>query len=82
MESSTSVLLIIFGIIVYVIAVDENVSTYLFLLFKLTKSNISKYFWIMVYHPNNFVTTWVSSRKYDKIAKELQDEFNLKNKGE
>jgi hypothetical protein len=30
------------------------------------------------YHPNNFITTWIQNQKYDKIAKELEKEFNQK----
>jgi hypothetical protein len=30
---------------------------------------------MMKYHPNNFITTWIQNRKYDKIARELEKEF-------
>jgi hypothetical protein len=33
------------------------------------------------YHPNNFITTWIQNRKYDKLAKEIEKEFELKKNG-
>lgn len=75
MTPFNSTLLIIFGVIAYIMILDENVGTYLTLLFKMWRINTQRFFWMMRYHPNNFVTTYLQNRKYDRIAKELQKEF-------
>lgn len=75
MTPFNSIVLIIFGVIAYMMIVDENVGTYLTLVFKMTKVNIERFFWMMKYHPNNFVTTYFQNRKYDRIARELEKEF-------
>lgn len=68
-------LLLIFGITMYIIIIDQNVADYLLLVFKMTMLNITKLFWKIRFHPNNFITTWIQNRKYDKIAKELMKEI-------
>lgn len=70
-----SLILIIFGVIAYIMILDENVGTYLTLVFKIMKINFERLYWLIRYHPNNFITTWIQNRKYDQIAKELQQEF-------
>jgi hypothetical protein len=55
--------------------VDKNVSDYIILLSKILRLNIERFFWMVKYHPKNFITTWIQNRKYDKIAKELEQEF-------
>jgi len=70
-----STFLIIFGILAYMIIVDENVAKYIMLWVAIIKVNTERIIWMIRFHPNNFVTTWLQNRKYDKIAKELQEEF-------
>lgn len=72
------ILLTVFAVLVYMIYVDKNVADYIVILTKLLKINIERFFWIVKYHPNNFITTWIQNQKYDKIAKELEKEFNQK----
>ncbi len=55
--------------------IDENIATYLTLVFKIMKVNTERFFWMVKYHPNNFITTWIQNRKYDQIARELEKEF-------
>jgi hypothetical protein len=69
-------LLLVLGIIAYIMIIDQNVADYLLLVFKMTKLNIERYFWMIRFHPNNFVTTWIQNRKYDRMAKELEKELN------
>lgn len=76
----TSTIIIIFCIIGYMIIVDKNVGDYIILLTKIIRINLERFYWIIVYHPNNFVTTWLNARKYDKISKDLQKEFERKSK--
>jgi hypothetical protein len=70
------ILLIITGVVGYMMLIDENVATYLILMFKIMKVNTERFFWMVRYHPNNFITTWIQNRKYDRIARELEKEFN------
>ena len=76
MTPFNSILLVIFGVVGYMMLIDENVVTYLTLVFKIMKVNTERFFWMVRYHPNNFITTWIQNRKYDRIARELEKEFN------
>lgn len=78
MSPFNSVLIIVFGVIFYMMWVDQNVADYIVLVFKLVNINIQRFLWMIKYHPNNFVTTYFHNRKYDKIAKELERELNSK----
>jgi hypothetical protein len=60
------------------ISVDKNVSEYLFLLFKLFKNNLERLKFMLILHPRNPITTWNINRRSNKIARELQKEFSLK----
>lgn len=70
-----SVILITFGILAYIMVVDENVVIYLTLVFKIIGVNIERFYWMIKYHPNNFITTWIQNRKYDEIARKLHEEL-------
>ena len=70
-----SILLVIVGVVGYMMIIDENIATYLTLVFKIMKVNTERFFWMVKYHPNNFITTWIQNRKYDRIARELEKEF-------
>lgn len=78
MSPFNSILLIIFGILFYMILVDQNVADYLTLVFKLTNINLQRFLWMLKYHPNNFITTYFQNQKYNKIAKELEKELSSK----
>lgn len=71
-------LFIIFTVIVTMMILDNNVSDYINLLFKILKLNTERLIWMIRFHPNNFITTYLQNRKYDKIAKELEKEFSSK----
>lgn len=71
-------LFIIFTVIVTMMILDNNVSDYINLLFKVLKLNTERLIWMIRFHPNNFITTYLQNRKYDKIAKELEKEFSSK----
>ena len=79
MSPFNSVLFIIFGVIFYMMWIDQNVADYLTLVFKMMNINIQRFLWMMKYHPNNFITTWVQNRKYSKLAKELHEELTKTN---
>lgn len=75
MNTYNSTLLIIFGIIGYIMIVDKNVADYFILLTKIIRLNVERLYWMIRLHPKNFVTTWISNRKYDKIARQMHKEF-------
>jgi hypothetical protein len=56
--------------------IDQNVAEYLLLVFKMMKLNVVRLLWMIRFHPNNFITTWIQNRKYDRMAKELEKELN------
>jgi hypothetical protein len=56
--------------------IDQNVAEYLLLVFKTMKLNVVRLLWMIRFHPNNFITTWIQNRKYDRMAKELEKELN------
>jgi hypothetical protein len=69
-------LLLVLGIIAYVMIIDKNVADYFLLVFKMMKLNMVRLLWMIRFHPNNFITTWIQNRKYDRMAKELEKELN------
>ena len=76
MSSISYGLLLVFGIIAYIMIIDQNVADYLLLVFKMMKLNIVRLLWMIRFHPNNFITTWIQNRKYDKMAEDLHKEIN------
>lgn len=74
-----STILVAVAIVSYIVLTDRNVADYLILVFKMTNINIQRFLWMLRYHPNNFVTTWIQNRKYSRIAKELQEELTKTN---
>jgi hypothetical protein len=69
-------LLLVLGIIAYIMIIDQNVADYFLLVFKMMKLNMVRLLWMIRFHPNNFITTWIQNRKYDKMAKDLYKEIN------
>ncbi len=72
-----TVSLIIFGVVAYMMLVDENVGIYLTLVFKMIKVNFERIFWMIRLHPNYPITNLKKKWEYDKIAKELMEELNV-----
>jgi len=70
-----SACLVIFGILAYLIWVDENVAVYLSLIFKVIKINTERMFWMIRLHPKNQITNLMMKWKYEKLARELQAEM-------
>ena len=81
MEIYYYTLFTVFIIIALMIVTDPNVGSFIDLLIKIIKVKVERFIWMVIYHPNNFITTWLQNRKYDKIARELEKEFELKNNG-
>ena len=78
MSPLNSTLLVIFGVVSYLMIVDENVADYLILVFKMTKMNIERMFWMIRLHPKNPITNMMMKWKYDQIARELERELQSK----
>jgi hypothetical protein len=72
-----STCVIIFAIISYLIITDKNVADYLTLVFRMSKLNIERMFWMIRLHPKNPITNLIKKWEYDKIARELEKEFNV-----
>jgi hypothetical protein len=75
MSPLNSTLLIIFGVVAYMMIMDKNVGDYLTLVFKMTKLNIERVYWMIRLHPKNPITNLLVRLKYDRIARELQKEM-------
>jgi hypothetical protein len=70
-----SACVVIFGILAYLIWVDENITIYLTLIFKIIRINTERMLWMIKLHPKNPITNLMMKRKYAKIAKELEKEL-------
>ena len=68
-------LLLVLGIVLYVMIIDQNVADYFLLVFKTMKLNMVRFLWMIRFHPNNFITTWIQNRKYDRISKEMMEKI-------
>lgn len=78
MTPLNSTLLIIFGVIIYMMSVDKNISDYLNLIFKIIKLNTERMFWMIKFHPRNPITNLVQNYKMKRLAEQLQKEFDSK----
>ena len=70
-----STCVIIFAIVAYLMITDKNVADYLTLVFKMTRLNIERMFWMIRFHPKNPITNLMMRWKYERIARELQEEM-------
>lgn len=59
--------------------VDPNVAEYINLIFKIIKINFIRFIWLIKFHPQNPITNFIMARKYERLAKELEEDM-LKNK--
>ena len=62
------------------IVIDPNVGDYITLIIRFIGIQLQRLFWMIKYHPNNFITTWIQNQKYDRIARQLREELDKKNK--
>jgi len=72
-------LFLIFSIIGVMIVLDANVAEYIVLLTRIIKLNTERVFWMITLHPKNPISNYMMNRKYNKLAKELEEEFRKKN---
>lgn len=72
----------IFSILAVLMLLDENVGIYFLLCLRFLKLNLERLIWMIRFHPNNFVTTFIRNLEYEKIARELEKEFQQLNEKE
>ena len=69
---------LIFGIILYVIAVDENVAKAADYVITLIKNNFRKQWWWITNNPKNPIVKYLMWRRSMKLAKELRAKIDKK----
>ena len=67
-------LLIVFIIVAWLINEDPNVGTWINLKIQQLWLEIRRSYYLIVYHPKNFITTWRLNRKLNKLMKELEED--------
>lgn len=65
----------VFAIICYMMIVDKNVSLFLELVYKITKLNVERFYWMAILHPKNPITNYLKEKEYKKIAESLHNEL-------
>jgi hypothetical protein len=71
---------IIFFCIAYLIITDQSVARAFYLLTQLARVQYEKVKWWLIYNPSNPIVKYLIWRRSYKIAKELQNQLNSKNK--
>ncbi len=71
---------IIFFCIAYLIITDQSVAKAFYLLTQLARVQYEKVKWWLIYNPSNPIVKYLIWRRSYKIAKELQNQLNSKNK--
>lgn len=69
---------LIFGIILYVIAVDENVAKAVDYVITIIKNNFRKQWWWMTNDPRNPIVKYLMWRRSMKLAKDLRAKIDKK----
>lgn len=72
----------VFCFLAILILLDANVGVYFILCLRFLKLNIERLIWMIRFHPNNFITTFIRNLEYEKIAKQLEKEFRDLNEKE
>ena len=71
----------VFAVIITMMIIDPNVSTYIVLLTKTVKVNFERMIWMIRFHPVIFsspIGKWWMMRKYMRTVKELSQELAKK----
>lgn len=71
----------VFAVIVTMMIIDPNVSTYILLLSKTAKVNFERMIWMIRFHPvilSSPIGKWWMMRKYMRTAEELAQELSKK----
>lgn len=70
--------LFVFAVLVYIIAVDRNVSDAIVLLSKSFQIKLERFYWMIRFHPRNPITNLIMKWKYEKLAQELHRELTAR----
>jgi len=68
-------LLIVFIIVAWIINEDPNVGVWINLKIQQLWLEIRRFYYLIVYHPKNPITTWRLNRKLNKLMKQYEDEL-------
>ncbi len=72
--------LIIFAFVLYFIATDQSVARAFYMLSQLARVQYEKTKWWILHNPANPIVRYFISRRAYKLAKELQEELESRNK--
>ena len=71
----------VFAIIVTMMIVDPNVADYIYLIGKIIKVNLERFYWMIRFHPailTSPIGKWWMMRKYMRTAEKLAQELSQK----
>ncbi len=71
------ILLTVFGVVGYMMIMDENVTVFLTLIPRIIKLNVERFYWKIRFHPavtTNKLSQWMMMRKYEKLIKEYEQQ--------
>jgi hypothetical protein len=78
--SASYIYFIIFFCIAYLIITDQSVAKAFYMLTQLARVEYEKIKWWILYNPANPIVKYLMWRKSMKLAKELMDELESRNK--
>lgn len=71
---------VLFVIVAYLIVTDNSVARAFYMLTQLARVQYEKTKWWILHNPANPVVKWIMWRRAYKLAKELQNELDERNK--
>jgi len=78
--SSYTFWLIIFAFVLYFIATDQSVARAFYMLTQLARVQYEKTKWWILHNPANPIVKYLMWRRSNKLAKELMEELESRNK--
>jgi hypothetical protein len=77
MNTYNLTILAVFGIVAYMMIVDQNVADFILLIPRIIKLNVERFYWKIRFHPivtTNKLSQWMMMRKYEKMIKEYEQQ--------
>ena len=78
--SSTYIYFIIFFCVAYLIVTDQSVARAFYMLTQLARVQYEKTKWWILHSPDNLIVKYLMWRRAYRLAKELQEELESRNK--
>lgn len=78
--TSTYIYFVIFFCIAYLIVTDQSIARAFYMLTQLAKVQYEKTKWWVLHNPGNPIIKYLIWRRSNRLAKELMDELESKNK--